>query len=181
MAAVRAERTRNLVRRSDPEKYVLDIVRSGDSGFGQAGRQAVLGAGDLVLLDSSQPFQAWHRSGGHEALRPGTPCGDAESLGLFDTALELLAALLAHELGSPHALPPESRQRSLVAPAHSFIDQHLGDPGLTPQTVADAHHVSLRRLQQVLAAADLSHAALVRRAAPARRTQVGPGAEGSLG
>ncbi|MFF4384997.1 helix-turn-helix transcriptional regulator [Kitasatospora sp. NPDC001547] len=34
---------------------------------------------------------------------------------------------------------------------------------MTPQTIADAHHISLRRLQQLLAEDDMSPAAWIRR------------------
>ncbi|WP_405652713.1 helix-turn-helix domain-containing protein [Streptomyces sp. RK9] len=71
--------------------------------------------------------------------------------------------MLAHELHTLHALPPESHQQALLARVQSFIHHHLGDPDLSPQTVADAHHISLRRLQQVLAAAGTAPAALIRR------------------
>ncbi|MEV7009171.1 helix-turn-helix domain-containing protein [Streptosporangium sp. NPDC051022] len=31
----------------------------------------------------------------------------------------------------------------------SFIEQHLGDPRLSPSLIAEAHHISLRSLQRI--------------------------------
>lgn len=199
----RAERTQKLVHRSDPEQYVLDITRTGVARVDQGGQETLLRAGDMVLIDSSQPFRARHTTGTHEglvlpkallpfpaadvapllaqrlpgntgigavlihcvheALSAGSRYRDIDLLRLLDTALELLTTLLAHELHTLHTLPPESHQQALLARVESYVHQHLGDPDLSPQAVADAHHISLRRLQQVLAAAGLAPAALIRR------------------
>ncbi|MFD9859007.1 helix-turn-helix domain-containing protein [Streptomyces alboflavus] len=198
-----AERTQKLVRKSDPEQYVLDITRTGVSAVGQGSQETLLRAGDVVLIDSSLPFRARHTTGTHEglvlpksllpfppqdvapllarrlpgstgigavlihcvheALSAGSRYRDIEFIRLLDTALELLVTLLAHELHTLHALPPESHQQALLARVQSFIHHHLGDPELSPQAVADAHHISLRHLQQVLAAAGTAPAALIRR------------------
>ncbi|GHC74866.1 helix-turn-helix domain-containing protein [Streptomyces flavofungini] len=198
-----AARTQKLIRQSDPERYLLGVVRSGRPRFSQGNHDARLSADDLIVLDSSQPFTSHHEPGKLETLilpkallplpaaqvapllaqrLPGNTgigavlarclqeiaCTDsryrgADIIRLLDTALELLAALLAHELQSPHALSPESQQHSLLARVQSFIHQHLADPDLSPATVAHAHHISLRRLQQVLATAGTTPAALIRR------------------
>ncbi|QIB42380.1 helix-turn-helix domain-containing protein [Streptomyces aureoverticillatus] len=198
-----AERTQKLVRQSDPERYVLDAVRTGSAGISQGDQETTLKAGDLVLTDSSLPFRARHRTGTHEtlavpkallpfpaaemaplmarglpgdtgigavlshclheAVRPGTRYRAADILRLLDIATELLTTLLAHELHTLHALPPESHQQALLARIQSFIHHHLADPALSPQAVADAHHISLRRLQQVLATAGMTPATLIRR------------------
>ncbi|MER7762223.1 helix-turn-helix domain-containing protein [Streptomyces sp. NPDC097619] len=47
-----------LIRRSDPELYQLAVITSGRQLIDQAGRRARLGPGDLVLYDSSRPFEA---------------------------------------------------------------------------------------------------------------------------
>lgn len=200
---LRAERTAKHIRQSDPEQYLLGVIRTGTYGFSQRGREATVGAGDLMLFDSSQPFRACYEGGAHqmfflpkallplpaakvapllgtrlsgrdgignilsqclrEILREPAPYRAAEIIRLFDIALELLTTLLAHELHSLHTLPPESHRQALLARVHTFIHQNLGDPDLSPRTVADAHHVSLRHLQQLLATADTTPAALIRR------------------
>ncbi|MFC7825485.1 helix-turn-helix domain-containing protein [Streptomyces sp. NPDC057375] len=60
------ERTPKDIRRQDPEYYQLGCTILGEQGIEQARNQALLGAGEMVLYDSSVPFTA--RSG----LSPGT-------------------------------------------------------------------------------------------------------------
>jgi hypothetical protein len=50
------ERTQGDVRRGDPLTLQVGLQLSGSSLLVQDGREAVLGAGDLVLYDSSRPF-----------------------------------------------------------------------------------------------------------------------------
>lgn len=70
---------------------------------------------------------------------------------LATVVVDLASALFAHVLDAEDALCPESRRRALVLRIQAFIRQHLHDPGLTPRTVAAAHHISpsyLHRLFQ---------------------------------
>lgn len=53
-----SRRTPALIRRSDPELYQLALVRGGRQSIEQAGNRADLGPGDVVLYDSSRPFDA---------------------------------------------------------------------------------------------------------------------------
>lgn len=57
-SSLRSRRTRALIRRSDPELYQLALVNSGRQYLEQAGRSACLAGGDMVLYDSSLPFEA---------------------------------------------------------------------------------------------------------------------------
>ncbi|MFD5323503.1 helix-turn-helix domain-containing protein [Streptomyces sp. NPDC127092] len=77
------------------------------------------------------------------ALRPS----DAPRLGTV--VLDLVSAFFADALNAEAALPPETRHEVLVARIRTFIQQHLPDPGLTPGTVAAAHHISLGHLHRV--------------------------------
>jgi AraC-like DNA-binding protein len=43
----------------------------------------------------------------------------------------------------------DARRGGLMGRIHAFIDAHLGDPALTPATVAAAHHISLRYLHKL--------------------------------
>lgn len=97
-----------------------------------------------------------------EVSRDDGPGRPPEFHRLLDIAVDLLAVLIAQELDVPPRLPAESRDRSLLARADAFVRDNLGDPELTPRTLAAAHHVSLRRLQQVLAAEGTTPAALIR-------------------
>ncbi|MCE7082940.1 helix-turn-helix domain-containing protein [Streptomyces sp. ST2-7A] len=51
-------RTQALIRKSDPELYQIAVVRSGRQGIEQERRLAVIDPGDMVLYDSSRPFEA---------------------------------------------------------------------------------------------------------------------------
>ncbi|GHH71718.1 AraC family transcriptional regulator [Streptomyces sulfonofaciens] len=81
---------------------------------------------------------------------------------LASVTLDLLASVIARCLDAEAALTPEARRNALRAQISAFVEQHLADPALNPQTVADAHHVSLRHLQQLLAADGTSPAAWIR-------------------
>ncbi|MFI0923360.1 helix-turn-helix domain-containing protein [Streptomyces sp. NPDC021012] len=53
-----SRRTPALIRRGDPEQYQLGLVTSGSSWFAQQGGEAELGAGDMVLWDTSRPYES---------------------------------------------------------------------------------------------------------------------------
>jgi AraC-like DNA-binding protein len=61
--------------------------------------------------------------------------------------LDLVTAALAARLD--RCAPGETRRRALLMHVHAFIESRLGDPGLTPASIADAHHISLRYLQKL--------------------------------
>jgi AraC-like DNA-binding protein len=63
--------------------------------------------------------------------------------------LDLSTAALAIRLGSADKVPRQTRQRILLVGIHAFIEEHLGDPELTPPTIAAAHHISLRYLHKL--------------------------------
>jgi AraC-like DNA-binding protein len=81
---------------------------------------------------------------------------------LASVTLDLLASVVARCLDAEAALSPEARRSALRAQINAFVEQHLADPDMTPQTIADAHHISLRHLQQLLAEDDTSPAAWIR-------------------
>ncbi|WP_260868080.1 helix-turn-helix domain-containing protein [Streptomyces sp. SAJ15] len=82
---------------------------------------------------------------------------------LASVTLDLLASTLAHHLDAEKELTPETRRNALRTQINAFVEQHLPNPDMTPQTIADAHHISLRHLQQLLAEHDISPAAWIRR------------------
>jgi AraC-like DNA-binding protein len=51
----------------------------------------------------------------------------------------------------------------MLARVHAFIDQHLGDPDLSPATIAAAHHLSVRALHALYQAENETVAASIRR------------------
>ncbi|MFI1172776.1 AraC-like ligand-binding domain-containing protein [Streptomyces melanogenes] len=86
---------------------------------------------------------------------------------LETTALDLLSTVLAHHLdqdassGGP-ALSGASGQRALFLRMSAFIAEHLPDPDLGPETIAAAHHLSLRYLHRVFQDNDTTPRALIR-------------------
>ncbi|MEU0741847.1 helix-turn-helix domain-containing protein [Streptomyces sp. NPDC006134] len=54
-------RTPRLIRRSDPEVYQIQCLVRGEGGAAQDGHEETFRAGDLVLVDSSRPYEARHR------------------------------------------------------------------------------------------------------------------------
>ncbi|MFJ7070851.1 helix-turn-helix domain-containing protein [Streptomyces sp. NPDC101115] len=51
-------RTPALIRRSDPELYHLALITGGHQRLEQGGRRVTLGRGEMVLYDSSRPYEA---------------------------------------------------------------------------------------------------------------------------
>ncbi|MEU3862400.1 helix-turn-helix domain-containing protein [Streptomyces sp. NPDC028722] len=66
--------------------------------------------------------------------------------------LDLAAAVLAHHLEREDDIPADSRQRTLYARVTSYIQEHLGDPMLSVDGIAAAHHVSVRTLHRLFQA-----------------------------
>jgi AraC-like DNA-binding protein len=73
----------------------------------------------------------------------------AEAARLSTAALEVLATRLAHELDVGDWDTPEARRHAQLTTVQAFIQQHLGDPRLSPAAIAAANHMSLRSLQQL--------------------------------
>lgn len=67
---------------------------------------------------------------------------------LAGSTVDLLAAAAAQQLGAePTSLP--GADRVLLQRIHRFIRWHLAEPDLTPETVARAHHISVRYLHRL--------------------------------
>jgi AraC-like DNA-binding protein len=63
--------------------------------------------------------------------------------------VDLIAALLEHELDIDPVAPPESRRRALLLRIKAFIRQCIDDPQLNPAIIAAAHHISTRHLHRL--------------------------------
>jgi AraC-like DNA-binding protein len=87
----------------------------------------------------------------------------ADAARLSTAALEILAARLAHELDNRDWGTPETRRHALLTAVQGFIQQHLGDPELSPAAIAAAHHMSLRSLHQLFHEEGLTVAGWTRR------------------
>jgi AraC-like DNA-binding protein len=79
------------------------------------------------------------------------------------TVLDLLTVALATRLDGDPTLPTDRRERALLARVHGFVEEHLGDPSLSPATVAAANHVSVRSLHRLFETRTSTVAAWIRR------------------
>jgi AraC-like DNA-binding protein len=75
-------------------------------------------------------------------------CTTADTARLGLPAVDLLSALLAHELEAP-AATPEAWRGALFMRIRSFAEARLGDPNLGPEMIAAAHHVSVRLVHKL--------------------------------
>lgn len=199
-------RTPRTIRRFDPEMLQINCQLSGDGGLAQNGAEAAFGPGQLVMADTSLPYDvrinrtsqrsttvvvslprarlplpprtvrrllavpvavdrgmggALHRWLADVARR-ADEFTDADVPALASVTTDLLATVLGGCAGSEDALPPESRRRALRTRIRDFIDQNLGDPSLSPASVAAAHGISVRHLHQLFAAEGDAPAAWIR-------------------
>ncbi|MGW0585249.1 AraC-like ligand-binding domain-containing protein, partial [Streptomyces sp. NPDC002920] len=79
------------------------------------------------------------------SVPPGSP---VVATRLAASVVDLFATLV-HERGTPAAAPEPSPQHHLVQRVRGHIDEHLTDPALSPQSVAAAHHISVRYLHRL--------------------------------
>ncbi len=86
---------------------------------------------------------------------------DAPRLGAILT--DLVAALFAHTVEADNRLQPETRTHALLLRIKAFIRQHLGDPDLTPDVIAAAHHISRSHLYRLFQAENSTVAGYIRR------------------
>jgi AraC-like DNA-binding protein len=84
--------------------------------------------------------------------------GDLPRLG--NLTLDMFDAMLAHILDPGREVLPAPQ--ALLARVMSYIREHLGDPELSPETVAAAHHISVSYLHRLFASRDLTVAATIR-------------------
>ncbi|WP_093779453.1 AraC family transcriptional regulator [Streptomyces sp. yr375] len=85
---------------------------------------------------------------------------DAPRLGTV--VADLVTALFAHTMDAGPLVPQETRGRTLTLEAKTFIRRHLGDPDLTPEGVAAAHHISRSYLYRLFQAEGLTVASYIR-------------------
>ncbi|MFF0557927.1 helix-turn-helix domain-containing protein [Streptomyces sp. NPDC004266] len=58
-----SRRTPRMIRQSDPEFYQVAVIGSGRQGIDHVGNRVLLRPGQMVVYDSSRPFDAWVGSG----------------------------------------------------------------------------------------------------------------------
>ncbi|MFD7631369.1 helix-turn-helix domain-containing protein [Streptomyces sp. NPDC059851] len=67
------------------------------------------------------------------------------------TAADLLAVLVRERQGRLDPRAPEAARGMLVR-VKEYVRQHLADPGLSPERIAAAHHISVRHLHRLFQA-----------------------------
>ncbi|MFD6888234.1 helix-turn-helix domain-containing protein [Streptomyces sp. NPDC059957] len=92
----------------------------------------------------------------------GPHCRPEELHAMGAVTLDLATAFLARRLGDLGKAPAEARAQERLQKVHCFIENNLGDPDLTPRTIADRHNISLRRLHALFGDQDLTVAARIR-------------------
>ncbi|WP_344744743.1 helix-turn-helix domain-containing protein [Streptosporangium vulgare] len=73
----------------------------------------------------------------------------SEALRLSTVALDLVAALLAHELDTDASGFLSDPNGVLLMRVQAFIERELGEADLSPSTIAAAHHISVRHLHRL--------------------------------
>jgi AraC-like DNA-binding protein len=86
----------------------------------------------------------------------------ADGARLGGAVLDLFTVALATRLDRADQVPPATRQRALLQRIHAFVEARLGDPGLSPATIAAAHHISVRSLYQLFEAEQTGVAGWIR-------------------
>lgn len=84
--------------------------------------------------------------------------GDLSRLG--NLTVDMFDALLAHALDRDLEVAPP--RQVLLAGVTGYIREHLRDPGLSPKTVAAAHHISVSYLHRLFEGRELTVAASIR-------------------
>lgn len=73
----------------------------------------------------------------------------ADAARISTILLDLLGGLVSHELELNDELSGDSQRRVLYQQIQGFIQRRLADPELTPATIAEAHHISVRTLHRL--------------------------------
>ncbi|MFK0245305.1 helix-turn-helix domain-containing protein [Amycolatopsis azurea] len=82
---------------------------------------------------------------------------------LETTVSDLVTAFLCRALDGGRSEPAESRRRNLILRIRAFVRQNLHDPGLSPGSIADAHHISRSHLHVLFKDQEETVAAWIRR------------------
>jgi AraC-like DNA-binding protein len=116
-------------------------------------------AGDLVTSPLYDLFQT-HVLQLYGFLDEDLPASAAESLA--SATLELARAVIA-TVGQQDAARNDVANEALVTRIEAYVQQHLADPGLSPESIAHAHHISVRQLYKLWSGRDLGLAEWIMR------------------
>jgi AraC-like DNA-binding protein len=157
-------RSRRQIERATREDVLVSMQRAGRGLVRQDGRDALLGPGDMALYDATRPYTLTfdgpfaqtvfqlprallaERLGPIDGLTAARVTAPPELWGPVggETALDLLAVALGARLGRA-ASPAEAHRRAI----RMYVERHLGDPSLSPASIAAAHALSLRYVHRL--------------------------------
>ena len=116
-------------------------------------------AGDLVTSPLYDLFQT-HVLQLYSLLDEDLPSSAAESLA--SATLELARAVIA-TVGQQDAARNDVANEALVTRIGAYVQQHLADPALSPESIARAHHISVRQLYKLWSGRELGLAEWIMR------------------
>lgn len=102
-------------------------------------------AGDLAASPLYELFQT-HVLQLYRLLEEDIPVSAAESLG--SATFELARAVIA-TVGHDDLVRNDVANEALVTRIEAYVQQHLADPGLSPESIAQAHAISVRQLYKL--------------------------------
>ncbi|MGW2913462.1 helix-turn-helix domain-containing protein [Streptomyces asoensis] len=127
------------------DHVVVGLQTAGTATLLQDGRRALVEEGDLMVYDTGRPYSL-------DFLAPLTasvpPCAPAVAGRLAAGVVDLVATLVDERIRGD-VTPAASQGEHLVLRVRDHIDRHLADPGLSPGSVAAAHHISVRYLHRL--------------------------------
>ena len=105
-------------------------------------------AGDLATSPLYELFQT-HVLQLYRLLEEAVPASAAESLG--SATLELARAVIATVGHEDHEglARNDVANEALMTRIEAYVQQHLADPALSPESIAKAHHISVRQLYKL--------------------------------
>jgi AraC-like DNA-binding protein len=116
-------------------------------------------AGDLASSPLYELFQT-HVLQLYRFLEEDIPASAAESLG--SATLELARAVIA-TVGHDDLARNDVANDALVTRIEAYVQQHVADTALSPESIACAHHISVRQLYKLWSGRDLGLAEWIMR------------------
>ena len=162
--ALTLDRTTRGITCADPEFFAVSMLRRGRLRACQEERASHVGPGVLSVYDSSLPFTLRADEGFDQLVVTRGPHREQGGVGgdeqdLADGLLALLRGLHAPvEREAAAERLPAVHLRSIKA----YIDAHLGDPGLGPESIARSQFISRRYLHALFEREGVSVSSWVR-------------------
>jgi AraC-like DNA-binding protein len=142
---------------ADAPSYLLQVPRRSVRLPSQ-----VLGGLTAVSFDARRGLAAMFCQWLQNIITRAHEFSSEQAASLAAVTTDLISMVVADSLETTAEVTPQAHQQVLRMRIDQFIENHLGNPDLTPATVAAAHHVSLRHLQQLFAASGDTPAAWIR-------------------